>query len=69
MNEKMIFWDELTEMQKLAFLDENEEYLTWIDGTPISGEEMSNFALIYNGKFWSLTLKNDDFYIENVIFE
>lgn len=69
MNEKMIFWNELTEMQKLSLLDENEEYLTWSDGTPIRAEEMSKFALIYNGKFWSLTLRDGDFYIENVIFE
>ena len=69
MKTKMIFWDELTEVQKIVFLEENEGYLTWIDGTPIRVEEMSKFALAYNGQFWSLTLKDGDFYIENVIFE
>lgn len=68
MKTKMIFWDELTEVQKLSFLDENEEYLTWIDGTPIRADEMNRFALVYNGQFWSLTLQDSDFYIEDVIF-
>lgn len=69
MKAKMIFWDELTEGQKLVFLEENEEYLTWADGTPIRVEEMSKFSLAYNGQCWNLTLQDSDFYIEDVIFE
>ena len=68
MKEKKIFWNELTETQKEAFLEDNGEYLTWLDGTQISSDEMSRFMLTYNGKFWSLTLKDEDFYIEDVIF-
>jgi hypothetical protein len=69
MKEKTIFWNELSEEQKLVFLEENEEYLTWADGTQISVNELSRFMLIFNGQFWSLTLKDEDFYIENVIFD
>jgi len=69
MKEKKIFWSELSDAKKIVFLDDNKEYLNWLDGTPISAEEMSRFMLVYNGKFWSLTLKDGDFYIEDVIFE
>jgi intracellular sulfur oxidation DsrE/DsrF family protein len=68
MKEKKIFWSELTETQKATFLNDNKEYLFWADGTPISVNELSRFMLIFNGQFWSLTLKDEDFYIENVIF-
>lgn len=68
MKAKIIFWDDLTEEQKLVFLEENEEYLTWADGTPIRADEMNRFSLVYNGQFWSLTLKDGDFYVENVTF-
>ena len=69
MKEKKIFWNELTETQKAAFLEENKEYLIWADGTQIGVEEMKKFVLVFNGKFWSLTLKNEDFYINDVIFD
>ena len=69
METKTIFWNELTETQKAMFLDDNKEYLFWADGTQISVNELSRFMLVYNGKFWSLTLKDEDFYIEDVIFE
>ena len=65
---KTIQWSELTEEQKNNFVSENNEYLVWADGTQISAEELSRFMLVYNGKFWSLTLKDEDFYIEDVIF-
>ena len=69
MKEKKIFWNELTETQKAAFLEENKEYLIWADGTQIGVEETKKFVLVFNGKFWSLTLKNEDFYINDVIFD
>lgn len=69
MKEKRIFWNELTETQKDVFLNDNKEYLFWLDGTPISISELSRFMLVNDGKYWSLTLKDEDFYIEDVIFE
>ena len=69
MKTKTIFWNELTETQKAAFLEENKEYLTWLDGTQISVNELSRFMLVFNGQFWSLTLKDEDFYIEDIIFD
>jgi hypothetical protein len=69
MKEKKIFWSELTETQKATFLNDNKEYLFWADGTPINVNELSRFMLVFNGQFWSLTLKDEDFYINDVIFD
>lgn len=69
MEAKKIFWNELTDAKKAAFLNDNKEYLIWADGTKINVNELSRFMLIFNGKFWSLTLQDEDFYIEDVIFD
>ena len=67
---KAIKWNQLTEAQQAAFVEENKEYLTWRDGSEITpGEiEEKGFYLVNDGKKWSLTLSDADFYIHDVIF-
>lgn len=69
-NKTQIFWSELTDEQKKLFIGNNREYLVWCDGSDITLDELDDFMLIYNEDIdvWTLTMKNEDFYIENVIF-
>lgn len=69
-NKTQIFWSELTEEQKKLFIGNNREYLVWCDGSDITLDELDDFMLIYNEDIdvWTLTRKNEDFYIEDVIF-
>lgn len=69
-NKTQIFWSELTDEQKKLFIGNNREYLVWCDGSDIALDELDDFMLIYNEDIdvWTLTMKNEDFYIENVIF-
>ena len=69
-NKTQIFWSELTDEQKKLFIGNNREYLVWCDGSDITLDELDDFMLIYNEDIdvWTLTRKNEDFYIEDVIF-
>jgi hypothetical protein len=69
-NKTQIFWSELTEEQKKLFIENNRDYLVWCDGNDIALDELDDFMLIYNEDIdvWTLTRKNEDFYIEDVIF-
>lgn len=67
---KAIKWNQLTENQKNQFVEDNREYLVWCDGSEISRDELEEkgFYLVNDGKKWSLTLSDADFYIHDVIF-
>ena len=51
-------------------ISENIEYLLWTDGTPISKEELqSDFVLLkMEDGTYSLTMKDEDFYINDICF-
>lgn len=69
--QKQIFLSELTEEQKKLFIEDNREYLIWADSSEITEDQLEKFMLVQHedSDVWSLTLKNEDFYIEDVIFE
>lgn len=51
-------------------ISENIEYLLWTDGTPISKEELqSDFMLLkMEDGIYSLTMKDEDFYVNDICF-
>jgi hypothetical protein len=51
-------------------ISENIEYLLWTDGTSISKEELqSDFVLLkMEDGTYSLTMKDEDFYINDICF-
>lgn len=51
-------------------ISENINYLTWTDGTEITKEELqSDFVLLkMEDGIYSLTMKDADFYVNDIIF-
>jgi hypothetical protein len=51
-------------------INENIEYLTWTNGTEISKDELqADFMLLkMEDGMYSLTMKDEDFYINDIIF-
>lgn len=50
-------------------ISDNREYLIWKDGSEIKREELSDFMLIKRDGVYSLTMKDEDFYINDIFFE
>jgi len=64
------FLIDLSENTQKRIIDENIEYLVWADGSEISKEDLiADFMIIKNEKgVFSLTMNNEDFYINDIIF-
>ena len=61
---------DLTDEVIERIISENSEYLTWKDGSEISKDELqADFMLLKmeDGMF-SLTMKDEDFYVHDIIF-
>jgi len=61
---------DLTDEAIEKIISENIEYLTWTNGTEISKEELqADFMLLkMEDGMYSLTMKDEDFYINDIIF-
>lgn len=60
---------DLTDEVVEKIISENIEYLIWTDGTPITKEELqSDFVLLKKDGIYSLTMKDEDFYINDICF-
>lgn len=61
---------DLTDEVVEKIISENINYLTWTDGTEITKEELqSDFVLLkMEDGIYSLTMKDADFYVNDIIF-
>ena len=61
---------DLTDEVVEKIISENVEYLTWTDGTLITKSELqSDFILVkMEDGTYSLTMKDEDFYVNDIIF-
>lgn len=57
--------DELLE----KIIADNRECLTWNDGAQITHEELSSFMIVKKKNIYSLTMRDGDFYINDIIFK
>jgi hypothetical protein len=69
-NDQFVRFIDLDEEMQNSIISENEEYLTWEDGQEILEDDLcSDFLLIkYASGIYSLTHKDQDLYINDIIF-
>lgn len=61
---------DLSKTVRNSIYKENKEYLKWVDGTQITHSDLAAYFLLfkYENGVYSLTHKDDDFYIHDIIF-